>query len=274
MSTLTRAVLFGSLLALLPLTKGFAQSAPASIANSLIEFTWLTDSTNGSELVLFRADGTFQDIQSFSSGYPFTVTSSLPAGSGSYTYTVAPDNPGVGVITVTGGKGGVGLGSGTQLTFYTSTRGTGGAYPGDFYLYPSVPPAGAGNVSTRGLVSAANPMTAGFVIEGNQSRWVLVRGDGPSLAQFGVTDAIQNPQATVFSGSQTRGTLSVWSKDSNLVPGYETIAALAGAFPLARGSADCVGLFQLPPGAYTVQGSSGGAEGEILLEVYVLPFGA
>jgi hypothetical protein len=271
----TRIVVLASLLALFPRSKVFAQSAPNSIANSLIEFTWLTDSANGSELVLFRADGTFQDIQNLSSGYPFTETVSSPPGSGKYTYSVAPENPGVGIITVTSGKGGSGLGSGgTQLTFYAPTRGTGGVVPGDFYLSPNVAPGGAGNVSTRGLVSAANPMTAGFVIEGSQSRWVLVRGDGPSLAPFGVSDAIQNPQATIFSGAQARGTLSVWSQDANLVPGYESIFALAGAFPLATGSADCVALLQLAPGAYTVQGSGGGAEGEILLEVYILPFGS
>lgn len=265
-------LLTGSLALVLQST-ALAQSAPNSIANTLISFTSLTDSTIGGELVLFRADGTFQDIQNSQSGYPFTESPSLPLAGGTYTYSVAPNAPGIGVITVTGGRGGVSLNLGTQLTFFSSNRGTGGTAAGTFYLSPSVPPTGAGNVSTRGLVSASHPMTAGFVIEGSQNRWVLVRAVGPSLAPFGVTDAIGDPQATVFSGSQVRGTLSVWSIDPNLVPGYEAIFALAGAFPLASGSADCVGLFELPPGAYTIQGNSGAAEGEILLEVYILPFG-
>lgn len=115
MSTPTRILALASLLALLPLSKVGAQSAPTSIANTLIEFVYLTDSTHGSELVLFRADGTFQDIQNVSSGYPFTETVSSPPGSGKYSYSVAPENAGVGVITVTSGKGGSGLGSGTNF---------------------------------------------------------------------------------------------------------------------------------------------------------------
>lgn len=273
MSAFTRMLLLASIVALLPQSKAFAQSAPTTIANTLIEFEWFTDSTNGTEWVLFRADGTFQDIQNLFSAYPFTGSPSLPPGSGTYTYSVAPNDPASGVITVTSGKGGVALGSGAQMTFSSPNSGYGGGPGGNFYLFPSLTMTGAANVSTRGLVSAAHPMTAGFVIEGSESRWVLVRGDGPSLTQFGVADAVVSPQVTVFSGSQVTGTLSAWSKDPNLVLGYEAIFALAGAFPLVSGSSDCVGLFELPPGAYTAQGSGGSAEGEILLEVYILPFG-
>jgi len=266
-----RFLLLAGLLSLLPSASALAQSAPASIANSLVQFEWLTDSTSGSELVLFRADGTFQDLQGQMAGYPFTESQTLAPGSGTYTYGVAPGNPAEAVITVTSGRGGPGLGGGTQLVFYASNRGTGGL--GTFYLSPGVAPTGAGNVSTRGLLSAVHPMEAGFVIEGTENRWVLVRGDGPSLAPFGVTDAVANPQVAVFAGSKIVQTLSVWSADPNLVPGYNAVFALAGAFPFPSGSADCAGLFELAPGAYTAQATTTGPEGEILLEVYILPFG-
>jgi hypothetical protein len=272
-----RTLILAAFLALLPLPTAWAQAAPVpapgSIANSLIQFNSQTDSSNSSELVLFRADGSFQDLQNYFSIYPFTGSPSLAPGNGTYTYKVSPANPTVGIITVTSGNGGIELQSGTQLSFFSATA---GGWPGPaatFQLSPGVAPAGAGNVATRGLVSVLHPMDAGFVIEGNESRWVLIRGDGPSLAQFGVTDAVAHPQVTVYSGSQSLGALPVWSADPNLIPGFDAVFSVAGAFPFPSGTSDCVGLFQLRPGAYTAQGTSGGDQGEILLEVYILPFG-
>jgi hypothetical protein len=55
---------------------------------------------------------------------------------------------------------------------------------------------------------------------------------------------------------------------------FRADGSLAGAFALPEGSADCVGLVFLPPGAYVAQGTAAGADGEILTEVYILPFGS
>jgi hypothetical protein len=49
-------------------------------------------------------------------------------------------------------------------------------------------------------------------------------------------------------------------------------AAAVSAFPLAESSADSAMLFEAQPGAYTIQISGvGGATGEAMVEIYVLP---
>ncbi len=50
------------------------------------------------------------------------------------------------------------------------------------------------NISTRGLVqSGDNVMIAGFIVQGNSTKQVIVRGLGPSLTQRGVIGALQDP---------------------------------------------------------------------------------
>ncbi len=51
-----------------------------------------------------------------------------------------------------------------------------------------------GNISTRGFVGTDNDvMVSGTIILGNNPGHVLVRAIGPSLAGFGVADALQDP---------------------------------------------------------------------------------
>src|SRR5207253_1069774 len=51
------------------------------------------------------------------------------------------------------------------------------------------------NISTRGLVQTGdNVMIGGFILGGNNnSAAIAVRGVGPSLAQFGVNNALPDP---------------------------------------------------------------------------------
>jgi hypothetical protein len=268
MLTPKRMMVVAAVLALWRPAGAAAQSAPASIANSIIEFFVLTDSTSTDELVLFRADGTYQDLHN--GGSEFGNAVSFPPASGTYTYAVSLTDPTAGVITITSGSAVL---AGTKLVFSRSNEGSLDNSAGYFSFYPGVAQAGAGNVSTRSFVSAAHPMEVGFVIEGDQGRWVLIRGAGPSLAQFAVTGGLANPRITVYSNGTVLSTLSSWSSDPNLVPGFTAIFALAGAFQFTPGSADCAGIMFLAPGAYVAQGSTGGPEGEILTEVYILPFG-
>jgi hypothetical protein len=268
MITPMRMMVVAAVLALFGPAGVAAQTAPASIANSIIDFFELTDSTSSDELVLFRADGTYQDLHN--GGTEFGNAVSFPPASGTYTYAASSTDPTVGMVTITSGGGALG---GGNLVFASSTGGSLGNSGGIFAFYTGVAQAGAGNVSTRSFISAAHPMEAGFVIEGDQGRWVLIRGAGPSLAQFAVTGGLANPRITVYSNGTVLSTLSSWSSDPNLVPGFTAIFALAGAFQFTPGSADCAGIMFLAPGAYVAQGSTGGPEGEILTEVYILPFG-
>src|SRR3972149_3271705 len=57
------------------------------------------------------------------------------------------------------------------------------------------------NISTRGMVQTGdNVMIGGFIISGTAPRSVLIRGFGPTLADFGVTGALANPYIELYSG--------------------------------------------------------------------------
>ncbi len=58
------------------------------------------------------------------------------------------------------------------------------------------------NISARGSVSpGAGALIGGFVICGTASKSVLIRGIGPGLAAFGVTDTLADPVLSVFDSN-------------------------------------------------------------------------
>jgi hypothetical protein len=127
------------------------------------------------------------------------------------------------------------------------------------------------NVSARAMVgTAGNVMIAGFSVKGSVAVNVLIRGIGPSLAQFGVSGALANPRMTLFREGSIVTTNDNWND-----VGGTTISAAAvsvGAFPLATSSLDSAILATLQPGSYTVQVSGvGDTSGVGLIEVYEAP---
>ena len=71
-----------------------------------------------------------------------------------------------------------------------------------FILTPSTaPPVQLLNISTRGQVlSGDNVLIGGFIIQGAQSKQVIVRGIGPSLTALGIAGALPDPILQLFSG--------------------------------------------------------------------------
>lgn len=133
------------------------------------------------------------------------------------------------------------------------------------------------NISTRGNVgTAADILIAGFVIGGDRSQTVLIRGVGPTLADFGVADTISDPTLKILrniGGGLTEDVAENdnWGDAANLseIPG---VTQVVGAFPLSPGSGDAVILVTLPPGVYSAQLSGvAGATGNGLVEVYRAP---
>jgi hypothetical protein len=128
------------------------------------------------------------------------------------------------------------------------------------------------NVSTRGNVgTGVNTMIAGFVINGTVSRRVLIRGVGPTLANFGLAPAglLADPQLELFNAANVSlRTNDNWASgdDAAVIAAASTAG---GAFPLANGSRDAAMLLMLTPGAYTVTLTGvGNTTGIGLVEVY------
>jgi len=109
-------------------------------------------------------------------------------------------------------------------------------------------------------------LTSGFVVGGNVPRRVLIRAVGPTLASFGVSQVLLDPQFSVFNGSAVVGSNDDWGGSASLA----ALFAAIGAFSLPSNSQDAAGVFTLQPGSYTVQVSSwiSGGSGAVLLEIY------
>lgn len=124
------------------------------------------------------------------------------------------------------------------------------------------------NVSARNFVGDGDQvLIAGFVIEGTTPRTVLIRGVGPTLADFGVSGALADPLLRVFDAAQTK----VAENDNWWGPLRTTFTPL-GAFALKPGSRDAALQLTLDPGSYTVQVSgASGDTGEALVEIYAIP---
>lgn len=131
-------------------------------------------------------------------------------------------------------------------------------------------PAKLLNISLRGRVGKGDDLLiGGFVIGGDRSPMqVLIRGVGPSLTRYGVTDPLLNPKLVLFDAKGVAfANNDNWGQAPDLSALREASTEV-GAFPLIEGSNDAAMLVTLSPGIYTVHvisvdGSSGTALGEI-----------
>jgi probable HAF family extracellular repeat protein len=121
------------------------------------------------------------------------------------------------------------------------------------------------NISTRGPVGTGDTvMIGGFVIRGDRERRVLVRGIGPSLAQAGVANSLQDPMLEIHDQNEQIAANDDWRSSQEA----EIIAA--GFAP--GDDRDAAVILTLWPGSYTaiVRGKANGT-GNALVEVYALP---
>jgi len=121
------------------------------------------------------------------------------------------------------------------------------------------------NISTRGAVhGTSDPMIAGFIVGNGSDVTVLIRGLGPSLADFGLV-SLSNPRIDLFDG------------DGNLLASNDnwsdTQSSEIGATGLApENPLESAMLINVPRGAYTVVLSPVDVKdrGTALVEVYKL----
>lgn len=130
------------------------------------------------------------------------------------------------------------------------------------------------NMSARSNVGTGSSiLIAGFTIVGDAPKQLLIRAIGPSLAPFGVTGVLADPQLALFR----QGTAAPlqqndnWLSSSNVAQ-LGLAGAQVGAFSLPPTSRDAALLVTLDPGTYSAQVSGvGNTTGVALVEIYEVP---
>ena len=126
------------------------------------------------------------------------------------------------------------------------------------------------NLSARHAIKGGNDtLIAGFVVGGSGTQTLLIRGVGPSLADFGVETPLADPVLEVYEGEAVIAENDDWGTGNATAGDFD----LVGAFPLEGDSTSAALKLTANAGvAYTVHlRSADGAGGEALVEVYVMP---
>lgn len=130
------------------------------------------------------------------------------------------------------------------------------------------------NISDRGFVgTGSEAKITGFVIEGETPRNVVVRALGPTLASFGVANALANPRIEVYRGTEKIADNDDWAEGSlGRVIRIGMPAPAPSPFNLIPNDSREPALeLSLAPGAYTIVVTGvGGSSGIVLTELYTL----
>jgi hypothetical protein len=139
------------------------------------------------------------------------------------------------------------------------------------------PPPQLANVSTRAFVQTGDDvLIGGFVVQGSETKRVIIRGIGPELTQHGVPDALFNPTLELHDGS---GAL-IASNDNwqhTIIGGIITSSQAQDIMNTGYAPGDereSAIVADLQPGNYTaILRGVNGQTGVALVEVYDLSLG-
>jgi uncharacterized delta-60 repeat protein len=118
------------------------------------------------------------------------------------------------------------------------------------------PPGVVGNVSTRLPVGTDdNVLIEGFIVQGpaGSTKKIIVRATGPSLAAFGITDALANPTLEIHDASNaTIATNNDWkiTQVGGLITGDQS-AEIASSMLAPTDDLEPAIIANLAPGSYT-----------------------
>lgn len=162
--------------------------------------------------------------------------------------------------------------SGVRTLVISDVNGAEGVVLGEFYDLDNTIGT-LTNVSVRNRVGAGDEvLTAGFVIEGDTSVRLMIRGVGPKLGSQDVEGVLQDPKLELFLSDGVQQTMLAENDDWETETSSEAVRILeTGAFELDSGSKDALIMTTLPAGVYsaTLSGIDGGV-GVGLLEIYLL----
>jgi len=180
-------------------------------------------------------------------------------------FTASSDNPAVATATISGKNLLVTpLQPGTAHIMAKATDLDGANVSQTFTVTVMTGPARLANISTRGLVGTGdNVLIGGFIISGSSAKRVLVRGIGPSLIPFGVTNALLNPTLELHN----QNSALLFSNDNWITAANKQEISDTGRAP--GSSQESAILTMLAPGNYTaIVRGSGNTTGVALVEVY------
>jgi hypothetical protein len=154
----------------------------------------------------------------------------------------------------------------------TATDGGSGVALLEVYDATGASPVNVVNASTRAFVGTGDSvLIPGFVISGTGALKLLIRAVGPTLAGFGVVDALADPTITLYHGGAALATNDNWSVAANALE-LAAMASAVGAFALTAGSKDAALLTTLAAGSYTaIVSGVGNTTGTALVELYAVP---
>ena len=226
--------------------RGIANSLPAlGITNALQDpVIELHNTSGGSDAIVATSDDWIDD------SWASTVASyHLDPSNSQESAILATLNPGTYTVVVRSFDNGDGNLTGTAVVELYDLHTTGGR---------------AGNISTRGQVRSGDQLLiGGFIVGGTQSKDIVVRALGPSLASAGISQPLSDPAVELrdVSGALLASSDN-WGSDAdapeiqseNLAPSNPNESALKAT---------------LNPGSYTaiVRGANG-ATGVGLVEIY------
>ena len=129
------------------------------------------------------------------------------------------------------------------------------------------------NISTRAFVQTGdNAMIGGFIVVTQPTR-VIIRAIGPSLTQFGVPDALGNPQLELHDAASLIGQNNDWqtTQIGGVITGDQVADVQASQLAPTNPTESAI-IGTLQPGSYTaiVRGFNN-TTGNALIEVYALP---
>jgi hypothetical protein len=160
------------------------------------------------------------------------------------------------------------LAPGSYTAQVSGANGTTGVALAEIYdADTSTPSSRLVNLSSRAFVgTGSNVLIAGFVVSGNATETVLIRGIGPGLSSYGLTGLLNSPVLTVYdSNGNLLATNTAWGGRTTLTSAF----AQVGAFSIPANSNDTALLMALPPGNYSAEVSgANGTTGIALVELY------
>lgn len=154
---------------------------------------------------------------------------------------------------------------GAYTALLTGKNQTGGIALVEIYDADATAPSRLANIATRGFVTGGdNVMIAGFILGSGYSTSVGVRGIGPSLAQFGLSNVLEDPTLELRDSNGAVLVANDNWQDDPAAAARLTANGLAPQNPLESGI-----FVTLAPGTFTaiLAGKNGGV-GLGLVEVY------